>query len=76
MRNREEILGYLHDLPTAITATDQEVLYFIEEHELSGRGVGYLDMHLLASVQMQSGAMLWTSDRKLAALASDLSLSH
>jgi predicted nucleic acid-binding protein len=76
LRNRQEVLGYMHKLPTATTASDQEVLYFVEEHELAGRGVGYLEMHLLASVQMHPHAMLWTKDRKLAALASELSLSH
>ena len=74
--NREEVLGYMLDLPVASMATDQEVLHFIDEHELMGRGVGYLDMHLLASVQMHHDAMLWTKDRKLAALAGELSLSH
>jgi predicted nucleic acid-binding protein len=76
LRNRKEVLGYMLELPTANTATDQEVRYFIEEHKLAGCGVGYLDMHLLASVQMHHHAMLWTKDRRLAALASELSLSH
>ncbi|HFD79556.1 MAG TPA: VapC toxin family PIN domain ribonuclease, partial [Gammaproteobacteria bacterium] len=46
--------------------------YFIEQHGLMGRGIGYIDAHLLAAVSLASPARLWTRDRRLAAVAADL----
>jgi len=39
----------LKDLPQATVAQDKEVLFFIEEHKLMGKGIGYVDAHLLAA---------------------------
>jgi predicted nucleic acid-binding protein len=44
-------------------ATDEEALAFIESRELMGRGIGYVDVHLLAAVVLANGARLWTRDR-------------
>jgi len=52
LRNRKEVLDLMGDLPQVSTAADQEVLYFIEQHELMGKGIGYIDAHLLASVAL------------------------
>ena len=76
LKNRAEILGLLHCLPQAADATDAEVLLFIEQHKLMGRGIGYIDAHLLASARLSHDAQLWTFDKKLAALASELSVAH
>ena len=66
---RREVLDLLSTLPTGIVATDQEALHFIEHHHLMGKGIGYIDAHLLASVMLSNGTTLWTRDRKLAAIA-------
>ena len=66
--NRRQVIADLERLPRAIVASDAEVLAFIEANQLMGRGVGYIDMHLLASVHLSSGAQLWSRDKKLAAL--------
>lgn len=50
LKNRSEVLQLLGDLPAAPTATDPEALRFIEERGLMGRGIGYVDVHLLAAV--------------------------
>ena len=76
IRNREEILDDLGRLPQAVVASDSEAIGFISTHQLMGRGAGYLDIHLLASVQLTPDATLWTRDKKLAAIASHLSISH
>jgi predicted nucleic acid-binding protein len=68
LRRRKEILGYLGELPAAVTATDEEVLRFVEGRRLYGRGVGWVDVHLLASARL-SGVSLRTRDRRLAELA-------
>ena len=75
LRQRQAILAYLQDLPQANAATDQEVLHFIERHALAGLGIGYVDIHLLASTQLTAGASLWTRDKRLASVAERLSLA-
>ena len=76
LRQRTEILTLLKDLPQATTARDDEVLYFIERHELMGRGIGYIDAHLLASVVLDGGAHLWTRDKRLQAIAGEFGLVY
>ena len=74
LRDRDGLLVSLISLPQAITASDEEVLTFINRHALFGLGIGYLDAHLLASAQL-SAAQLWTRDKRLAVAATALHLS-
>jgi predicted nucleic acid-binding protein len=76
LSNRSEILRLLGDLPLAPVAADVEVLAFIESHALMGRGIGYVDVHLLASIVLAGNAQVWTRDRRLAAVASDIGVSY
>ena len=69
LRQREIVLNALADLPHARVATDAEVLHFIERHALFGRGIGYIDAHLLAAVQLTAGVELWTNDKRLHGVA-------
>ena len=75
LKNRVELLSLLLDLPPAPVATDAEALGFIDRHELMGRGIGYLDVHLLASVALADTARLWTRDKRLAAVPDRLRLN-
>jgi len=75
LNNRGAVLPLLGDLPAAPTATDPEALRFIEGRGLMGRGIGYIDVHLLASVVLASATQLWTRDERLAAVAADLDLT-
>jgi len=75
LKNRTDLLALLRQLPTAPVATDAEVLGYIDRYRLMGRGIGYLDMHLLAATALASGAKLWTRDKRLAAVAGELKLS-
>lgn len=68
LRKREETLGLLGRLPCAKVATDREVLSFIDRLSLHGRGIGWIDAHLLASALL-TGCGLWTADRPLVAAA-------
>lgn len=76
LQNRQEILGLFKDLPRLPSATDDEVLFFIERHMLIGRGIGYVDAHLLAAVALDSSARLWTRDKRLRTVASSLELAY
>lgn len=75
LSNRTEVLALLADLPRVVTATDEEVLFFIAQHQLMGRGAGYIDAHLLSSTFLGS-AKIWTRDKRLAALAIDLDKAY
>lgn len=65
LRRRRDVMEMLDDLPQAIEADHGEVRLLIERRDLFGRGIGYLDAHLLASTQLMPGAKLWTRDRRL-----------
>lgn len=67
LQNRNIVLSALQNLPQVTVASDEEVLYFIENHALFGTGVGYIDAHLLAAVRLSPGALLWTRDKRLLA---------
>ncbi len=76
LRDRGQIISLLHDLPAAVVADDAEVLRLIEQQALHGRGIGYADAHLLAATRLTPDAKLWTRDRRLAAVATDLEIGH
>lgn len=69
--HRSEALSLMNRLPSAPLLAQAELLGFIERHALAGRGVGFVDIHLLASA-MVVNARLWTRDRRLAQAASGL----
>ena len=69
--DRGLMLDLLQHLPVAEVAEYAEVLGFIEHHGLYGKGIGYVDAHLLASAAI-SGAALWTRDKKLRVVAREL----
>jgi hypothetical protein len=75
LRNRREVLDLLGRLPSVPIATHGEALDFIERRALMGRGIGLVDLHLLASAALAAPARLWTRDRRLAAVALDLDLA-
>lgn len=71
LMNRTAILWCLQALPTALLADHKEVLTFIEDHDLMGKGLGYIDVHLLASAVL-TGFSLWTLDKRLEGVAGAL----
>ncbi len=74
LQNRQQILELLQGLPAATVACEAEVLLLIERERLMGRGIGYVDAHLLASARL-SHCRLWTQDRRLAAVAAEQGLT-
>lgn len=71
LRDRSMVLRHLGRLPTAVIARDGEVLAMIESSRLAGRGIGYVDAHLLAAARLSS-ARLWARDKRLTAVAGEL----
>ena len=72
--DREVVFALLDKLPSIVTVDHPEALAFVEQHNLAGRGVGWIDVHLLASARL-TGATLWTHDRRLSAVARDLGIA-
>jgi predicted nucleic acid-binding protein len=74
LSNRNEIIALMQALPTARKADDQEVVVFIEKRSLMGRGIGLIDVHLLASCLMEP-CLIWTTDKRLGSVAEELGIA-
>ena len=75
LRQRDDFLRALQRLPQATSASHLEVLQFIDREALYGRGIGYVDAHLLAAARLTAGSKLWTRDRRLQTVAGQLGLA-
>jgi len=74
LRNRQEILRLLSALPKARVADHEEVVHLVEERHLYGRGLGWVDTHLLASALL-TRCTLWTLDKPLKQVAAAFKIS-
>ena len=74
LKNGNEIISLLHSLPMAPTIEFDEFLFFIEKNHLMGKGVGFVDVQLLASAKL-AGIALWTADKRLKSAADQLELT-
>ena len=72
LANRKPVLQLLQQLPMAVEAAADEVLRFIESSVLHGKGVGYVDVHLLAATVLTPGTTLWTRAKRLHEIADAL----
>lgn len=70
------VLQRLDELPQIVIATDDEVLSLIESNRFMGRGIGFIDAHLLTSVVSQSGVSLWTRDQRLKRIAEEMGVAY
>ena len=75
IKNRNEILSLLQALPMAPVIEFDEFLYFVDRNKLMGIGIGFVDVHLLASAQL-ANVPLWTTDKRLRSVALDLNLAY
>ncbi len=73
LRRRSEVLILLRRLPHVPIVGHDEVLAFVERRRLMGRGIGWIDAHLLASAALSS-TLLWSRDRRLSEVARELHL--
>jgi predicted nucleic acid-binding protein len=72
--NRTSTLRDLRALPRSVVASTDEVMSLVEARSLHGRGIGFIDAHLVASCLI-SGATLWTHDRRLRDVAVELGVA-
>ena len=75
LKDRAVILSFLQLLPMSIQAEHDEVLSFIENNRLMGKGMGYVDVHLITSAVL-TGVPVWTLDKKLAQAADSLYIKY
>jgi predicted nucleic acid-binding protein len=73
LRRREELLANLNALPQVRLASDAETAYLLEQKRLWGRGLGWVDVHLLASAIL-ARCTFWTLDRELQTAARQLGI--
>jgi len=75
LKNRNEIISLLQSLPMASTIDFDEFLFFIDNNQLRGKGIGFVDVHLLASAQLTE-VPLWTAEKRLKSAADQLELAY
>jgi predicted nucleic acid-binding protein len=75
LRHRLQILTLLKHLPRAAEATRDEAMTFIDNKQLMGRGIGFVDVHLLAATVLTPGARIWTRDNRLSVVAQSLEIA-
>jgi predicted nucleic acid-binding protein len=76
LKKRIETLSYLKAIPTLPIVAIDEILTFIESRELFSKGVGFVDVQLLASVIISDNVSLWTTDNRLEAIAVKMGISY
>lgn len=74
-RNRAEVLGLMQSLPRLGVVTEAESIFFIEQQDLKGCGIGYIDIHLLAA-SITHGERLRTKDKRLKSIAEEKAWAH
>lgn len=75
LKNRNEILAMLQALPLTPSVSHEEALHLIDHHQLMGTGLGWVDVHLLASARLAQ-ATFWTADRPLRKAATALEILY
>ncbi|BBK45076.1 ribonuclease [Allostella vacuolata] len=76
LRDRPMVLRLLRSLPHVADVNAEDALRFIDAHRLMGRGLGYVDVHLLATASSTPTVFLWTRDRRLAEAADTLGVGY
>lgn len=75
IQNRREIISLLYHLPSTDILDHSDIMEFIEYREMMNKGIGYIDVHLLASA-LVSETPLWTFDKALKKVANQLSIEY
>ena len=76
LRNRNQLLKLWSRLPSVVVASHEEVIMLLNRNNLAGKGIGYIDAHLLASAKIETDILIWTMDKRLAKIAESLNLLY
>jgi predicted nucleic acid-binding protein len=72
---RNELLANYERMDQAPLVAHAEVVEFVRDRGLNGRGIGWIDAHLLASA-LVGRLELWTADSPLARVATELGIGY
>ena len=72
---RKELLANYERMSHAPFVPHAEVVSFVRDRKLNGRGIGWIDAHLLASA-LVGRLKLWTADSPLATVAAELGIAY
>lgn len=73
---RREVIDLLGELESVPLATTDELLELLQRRALFGRGCGFVDVSLLASALLSEQTLLWTLDKRLEAVATELGRNY
>ena len=76
LKSREDTIGYLNALVTLPTVSINELMILIESRALFSRGIGLVDVQLLASTLISPDTKLWTWDNRLHDVAAELGIAY
>jgi len=76
LKSREDTIGYLKALVTLPTVSINEAMILIETRALFSRGIGLVDVQLLASTLISPDTQLWTRDNRLHDVAAELGIAY
>jgi predicted nucleic acid-binding protein len=74
LRDRIRTLAFLDQLPQTRMAQLSEVRHMIENRSFYSQGIGLIDAHLIASIFLNPGTLLWTRDQRLRGIAKALGI--
>lgn len=72
LKQRSSVLSLLGALYRFPSVSHEEILDFVGNRHLWGRGLSAADVHLLGGVLLVGGSGLWTRDKRLRAAAADV----
>ena len=75
LARRSVVLSNLQSLPSISVADHKEVMALTERRQFFGKGIGFIDAHLLASLHLTPGTKLWSRDKRMAAIAASMDLA-
>ena len=75
LSDRAGTLSTLDDLTAVTVATTEEIRAAVERRRLFGRGVGFVDVHLLTATLLTPSTVLWSRDRRLRGLAREVGVA-
>jgi predicted nucleic acid-binding protein len=73
---RERLQGFLRDLPSIDPVDEGQFHDVLDRAELWGRGLGFVDVHLIAAALIAGDTRIWTRDRRMLDEIVRLDLAH
>jgi len=72
---RRDLLAAYERMPQARQVPHRDVVEFVRDRDLHGRGVGWIDVHLLASA-LVGRLQVWTADPRFSAIANEIGIAY